>query len=133
MAKKTTKPEIENNTTVTEKENKTTNATRVGMTAKDIINAKTSSVQLKSAPERFNCTGLCISSDVDRETGEVRDVGYVVSEDGTVYGTISATALASIEAILDGINNDEISLPCELGVSLRKSNAGREFITLSIF
>lgn len=133
MAKKNTNPETEINTTVTEKENKTMTPTRVGMSAKDLINAKTSSVQLKSAPERFTCTGLCISTDIDKETGEARDVGYVVADNGTVYGTISATALASIEAILDGINNDEISLPCELGVSLRKSNANREFITLSIF
>lgn len=133
MAKKTTNPETENNENVTEKENKIMTPTRVGMTAKDLINAKTSSVQLKSAPERFTCTGLCISKDIDKETGETRDVGYIVADNGTVYGTISATALASIEAILEGINNDEISLPVEVGVALRKSNAGREFITLSIF
>lgn len=132
MAKKNTTIEQEIPETTNAKETKPMSR-KINMSAKDMINAKTSSVQLKSAPERFICTGMAISSDVDRETGEYREVGYVVAENGTVYGTISATALSSIDAIIDGVENGEMSLPCELGVSLRKSNAGREFITLSVF
>lgn len=113
-------------------ENKSTNRS-VNMSVKDLINAKTSSVQLKSAPERFTCRAMAITSDLDKETGELREVAYCVSDNGTVYGTISATAIASIDAIITAVESDEISLPCDLGVQLRKSNSNREFITLSIF
>lgn len=132
MAKKATSVEPATTNSINEKENKIMSR-KCNMSAKDMINAKTSSVQLKSAPERFTCTALAVTDDIDKETGEMREVGYVVAENGTVYGTISATALSSIEAIIDAVENDEISLPCEIGVSLRKSNAGREFITLSVF
>jgi hypothetical protein len=132
MAKKATTVEPTTTNSTIEKENKIMSR-KCNMSAKDMINAKTSSVQLKSAPERFNCTALAVTEDLDKETGEMREVGYVVAENGTVYGTISATALSSIEAIIDAVEGDDISLPCEIGVSLRKSNAGREFITLSVF
>lgn len=108
-------------------------AKSVGMSAKDLINAKTSSVQLKSAPEKFTCRGLAVTTDTDKSTGEVREVGYVVAEDGTVYGTISATAISSIDAIIDAVDDEAFELPVEIGVSIRKSNAGRDFITLSVF
>lgn len=133
MARKLTNPEQENNTTINTKENKTMNNRKINITAKDMINAKNSSVQLKSAPPRFTCTGLAITTDVDRETGEMREVGYVVASDGTVYGTISSTAISSIDAIISAVEDGDIELPCDLGVALRKSNAGREFITLSVF
>ena len=132
MAKKSTTVETTTNNSVTEKENKIMSR-KVNMSAKDFINAKTSSVQLKSAPERFTCTAMAITEDVDKETGEMREVGYIVAENGTVYGTISATALSSIEAIIDAVENDEISLPCEIGIALRQSNAGRQFLTVSVF
>lgn len=103
------------------------------MSTKDMINARTASVQLKAAPERFTVTGLAISQDVDKETGEMREVGYIAADNDTVYGTISNTALQTIEEIINAVENEEISLPCEIGVGLRKSNAGREFITLTLF
>jgi len=108
-------------------------ATIVGMTAKDLINAKTASVQLKSAPERFTCTGIAISTDTDKTTGEVKQVGYAVAGDGTVYGTISSTAISSLEAIVEAIDNKDLELPLDLGMAIRKSNAGRDFIVLSVF
>lgn len=132
MAKKATTVEPTTTNSTIEKENKIMSS-KCNMSAKDMINAKTSSVPLKSAPKRFNCTALAVTEELDKETGEIREVGYVVAENGTVYGTISATALSSIEAIIDAVADDDISLPCEIGVSLRKSNAGREFITLSVF
>lgn len=122
-------------TNTVEKENKTmnTSANRVGMTTKDILNAQSSSVQLKSAPSRFRASGFAIAEDIDNETGEVRNVGYVVSEDGTVYGTISATAIKAIRPIIQAVNDGEFELPVEIGVAMRKSNAGRDFLTISVF
>lgn len=105
----------------------------INMNAKSIINAKSSSVQLKAAPPRFQAVGFAIATDTDKETGEVREVGYIVAEDGTVYGTISATAINTIDNIIDAINDNSFGTPVEIGVALRKSNAGREFITVSVF
>lgn len=105
----------------------------INMNAKSIINAKSSSVQLKAAPPRFQAVGFAIATDTDKETGEVREVGYIVAEDGTVYGTISATAINTIDNIIDAITDDSFGTPVEIGVALRKSNAGREFITVSVF
>lgn len=105
----------------------------INMNAKSIINAKSSSVQLKAAPPRFQAVGFAIATDTDKETGEVREVGYIVAEDGTVYGTISATAINTIDNIIDAIDDNSFGTPVEIGVALRKSNAGREFITVSVF
>ena len=127
MAKKATNP----NPTSSEKEN--TKMNKVGMTTKDLLNAKSSSVQLKGAPPRFEATGFAISEDVDRETGELREVGYIASAEGTVYGTISATAIQAISGIIDAVTDGDFELPVEVGVSIRKSNAGRDFITLNVF
>lgn len=127
MAKKATNP----NPTTSEKENG--KMIKVGMTTKDLLNAKSSSVQLKDAPPRFEATGFAISEDVNRETGELREVGYIASADGVVYGTISATAMQAISGIIDAVTDGDFELPVEVGVSIRKSNAGRDFITLNVF
>lgn len=105
----------------------------INMNAKSIINAKSSSVQLKTAPPRFQAVGFAIANDTDKETGEVSEVGYIVSEDGTVYGTISATAIKTIDNIIDAIDDNSFGTPVEIGVALRKSSAGREFIAVSVF
>lgn len=105
----------------------------INMTAKDLINAKSSSVPVKTAPPRFKATGFAIAEDVDKESGEVREVGYIVAEDQTVYGTISNTAISTISDIIAAVEENTFDLPVEIGVSLRKSNGGREFITLSVF
>lgn len=104
----------------------------INMDAKSIINAKSSSIPLKTAPPRFQAVGFAISTDSDKETGEIREVGYIVAEDGTVYGTISATAINTIDNIIDAVMDDQFKTPVEIGVALRKSNAGREFITVSV-
>lgn len=105
----------------------------INLTAKDIINAKSSSVPVKTAPPRFKATGFAIAEDVDKESGEVREVGYIVAEDQTVYGTISQTAISTISDIISAVEENTFELPVEIGVALRKSNGGREFITLSVF
>lgn len=107
---------------------KTTN-----MSAKDLINAKSNSVPVKTAPPRFKATSFAIAEDVDKESGEVREVGYIVAEDQTVYGTISPTAISTISDIISAVEENTFELPVEIGVSLRKSKGGREFITLSVF
>lgn len=126
-----TKKSATTKTEVTEKEN--TKMNKIGFTAKDLLNAKSNSISLKSAPPRFSASGFAISNDLDRETGEYRDVGYIASTDGMVYGTISATAIQAIDGIIDALTDEEFELPVDVGVAIRKSNGGRDYITINVF
>lgn len=65
------------------------------------------------------------------ENGEKKLVekGYIKTEDGEYYGTISPTAIRNIEDIVDILDDGE-----EVMVSIltRKSNSNRDFISLMI-
>lgn len=108
------------------------NGINVGMTVKDVINARNSSTKLQSAPKKFSVKAMAVASDVDKETGEFRDVGYLVATDGTVYGTVSPTAIQTIRACAEAVEAKELELPLDFSVAMKKSNAGREFICLSV-
>lgn len=108
------------------------NTIKIGMTAKDLINAKTSSTKLQTAPERINVRALAVMEDTDKDTGNMRPVGYLIAEDGTVYGTVSATAIDTVSAVAEAIENKELELPLTFKVALRTSGQGRNFITLSV-
>ena len=103
-----------------------------GMTKKDLINAQTGSLKLQAMKEKvLHATGLAIGQATDNETGEQKNVGYIATNDG-VYGTISATVIPAIDAVIDAVADGEITLPCDIKVIERKSNAGREFLTVSL-
>ena len=103
-----------------------------GMTKKDIINAQTGSIKLQAMKDKvISVTGLAVGDVLDNETGENKAVGYLATKDG-VYGTISATVIPAIENIIDAVDDGDITLPCDVKVIERKSNAGREFLTLCI-
>ena len=104
----------------------------VNLTAKDLINARTASQKLQSAPEEIVVRGLAVLEDTDKTTGDKRPVGYLVSETGDVYGTVSATAIDTISAVAQAVNDGDLELPLTFRVQLRTSAAGRNFITLSI-
>lgn len=109
------------------------NARTFGLTKIDLINATNASVSLKTAPKSFTASGFAVGTDINKDTGKDREVGYVVNaETGEVYGTISATAIATIEAILDALDADEISLPIETKVTIKQSAKGRDFLTLTV-
>ena len=109
-----------------------TNTVKVNVTVKDVINARTASVKLQTAPETFSVRAIAIMNDKDKSTGEERPVGYLFAEDGTVYGTVSATAIDTINAVAESVNAGDLELPLIFKVSLRTSAAGRQFIALSI-
>ena len=50
-----------------------------------------------------------------------------------VYGTISATAIQAIDGIIDALTDEEFELPVDVGVAIRKSNGGRDYITINVF
>lgn len=105
---------------------------KINLTALDLINARTASQKLQTAPEKIVVRALAVMEDKDKNTGETRPVGYLITEDNTVYGTVSATAIDTITAVADAVENGDISLPLTFKVSIRTSAAGRNFITLSV-
>ena len=105
---------------------------KIGLTPLDAINARTASAKLQSAPEKFSVRALAVMPDIDKSTGETRPVGYLFTEDGNVYGTVSATAIDTIKAVATAVEAGDISLPLTFKVAIRQSAAGRNFITLSV-
>lgn len=100
----------------------------IGMTAKDLINAQTSSIPLKQVSgEVIIATGLCVDYDTEYD----RAISYIVSEDGSVYGSISETASKAISSIIDYMTESN-ETQVELSIEMRKANSGREFITVRI-
>lgn len=107
-----------------------------GMTKKDVINAETSSIALQTLENGavIEIKGAAVAETPDTETGEVRNVGYMVCTDGQIYGCVSATAIKSIEGIVEVFPDEAENGVDRLEVKVikRKSNAGREFISLLI-
>ena len=105
---------------------------KINLSTLDVINARTASQKLQTAPEKFKVRALAVMEDTDKSTGEIRPVGYLFTEDNNVYGTVSATAIETITAVGKAVDAGEISLPLTFKVQLRQSAAGRNFITLSV-
>lgn len=103
---------------------------KYNFSTKDTINAKSASIKLSSiAGQSVVVSGAAICDDVDVETGETKRVAYLATESG-VFGTISPTAVNAIDSIIDYMAEEQAS--ADITVNKVKSNAGREFITLTI-
>ena len=107
----------------------------INFTAKDKVNAQGSEASLKDyAGQTIHIIGAAIDTTADVETGEVKNVGYIVADNNgsrTVIPTISATAMDCIDAIIDYMT-DENATSVDAVVNSRKSNAGREFLILTL-
>lgn len=100
------------------------------LTSKELFNAKSSTVALQKAGEEITITGCAIDEVTDTVTGDVKCVTYLFEEGGHVYGTISASVYNSASELIDYI--DDINEPVQLRINRNKSNAGREFLTISV-
>lgn len=95
----------------------------------ELFNAKSASIALQTVSETLTVTGAAIADETNTDSGEISEVGYIFDKDGNVYGTISATVIDMLPALIDLL--DEISeLP--MTVVHRKAKSGREFISLQI-
>lgn len=137
--------------TVTKEENKRTENRRkksmaelrenrsFGMTAKDIFNASAGSVKVVFGLPII-VSGFAISQSIDRETGEMRNVGYIADTEGNVYGFVSAVCIENLEMLFDYAlkvygseenykNSDE---PIVIEFKKDKSKSDREFSSFII-
>lgn len=65
----------------------------------------------------------------DEETGEIKDVGVIISTDSVCYTCISATIIDTLDDLIDILDEEK---SCEIIVDSRKSKGGRDFLTMTI-
>lgn len=103
--------------------------TSTNVTKKDIINMQACSVSLKDANgEEINVSGVAVCEDIN-EKGETVRKGFIIAPDGTVFGTVSATAIRSIDGIADLLSDGE---NVTVSVDMRTSKNDRDFIVLTV-
>lgn len=97
---------------------------------KDAINMR-NGLPLKDEPngKTFAISKAAVVEDTDEETGELKNVSVLVDSDGKCYTSISATIADIMDDCIELLNDGE-SVTLEL--IKRKSNAGREFLTLQV-
>ena len=105
---------------------------KVGMTTKDLLNAKGGSNSLQAIKEQvIKVTGIATDLTTNEDGKEVQ-VAYFATQDGDIFGSISATVISSAEFIIDAITDNELTFPIDIRVNGRTSKGGREFLTLTV-
>lgn len=70
-----------------------------------------------------------IVEDIDRETGELKEVAVLVDGDGISYTAISSIVMDVMDDIIELINDGEAF---DVLVEGRKSKGGRDFISIMV-
>lgn len=110
-------------------ENCTTTFTR-----RDRINsqvAATLQVLAETPNNRISVDRAAIIDRPDTGTGEVKQVGVLVTTDGDYFTTISATAIRAIDELIEII--DEEGGPVSISCKMKQSKSGRDFIAVTIY
>lgn len=120
----------------TEQSRKETNRMKkaFNFTKKDEINSVSATPLQKAKNEVVTITGAAITERPD-DDGNMRDVALLSTVEHGMMSGISATALKSLDLIIDYANElteEELADGVKLFIKAEKSNAGRDFITLEI-
>ena len=100
------------------------------MTAKDIFNAKSSSKSVKDyVGVTLTATGCAVVDTTNAETGEVKSVGYIATNEG-VFGFTSNVLMNTMDDLSE--NRESADEPVEIQFHESTSNAGKKFFTLEI-
>lgn len=99
--------------------------------AKDVFNIVGAETLDSVKGSVIKVVGAALGLDVSHDTGEEVATGYLKAENGAIYSTISPTAQQSIDALID-MFADEPNTGVDIKVNTRMSNAGREFIVLTM-
>ena len=107
----------------------------INFTAKDKVNALAGAASLKEfSAKTIRVVGAALDNATDVETGEVKTVAYLVADtngERRIISTISGTACESVSAIIDYMTEETLDA-VDISVNARKSNGGREFLTLTV-
>lgn len=105
-------------------------AINFNMTAKDIFNAKSSSKNVKDYVDvTLTATGCAVVDTINAETGEVKSVGYIATNEG-VFGFTSGVLMNAMDDLSEYM--EAVGEPVEIQFHENKSNAGKKFYTLEI-
>lgn len=98
-------------------------------TAVDKFNIKMATSLKDASGKTLVVTKACYGEDVDQD-GQVVMAGALITTEGA-FATISGTAVELIQSLIEMFeeNNNE---PINVTVNMKKGNAGREYIALSI-
>lgn len=100
------------------------------MTAKDIFNAKSSSKSVKDyVGVTLTATGCAVVDTTNAETGEVKTVGYIATNEG-VFGFTSGVLMNTMEDL--SVYMESVGEPVEIEFFENVSNAGKKFYTMEI-
>lgn len=105
------------------------------ITFKDRMNMVSAKPLVGAAGSTLRVVGVVIDDEnVDKTTGEIKASGFIVTEDGAVYTTISETALMSLRAMADYFNDASELDSLEILVEERKSGGGsnRKYVVLTL-
>lgn len=105
--------------------------TAVNFNKRDMFNIVGADTLEKVKGQVIKVVGVALGTDVSHDTGEVVPTGYLKDADGNIYSTISPTAQQSIE-LLGDLLVDEPDVVLDVKVATKKSNAGRDFIVLTL-
>lgn len=93
----------------------------------DMINVVSSAQDIKqTAGQVLTLTGVYIYEDIDKETGELRPVGAIKSNDGMIFGFTSSTLIECAKRIADVLKEDDVN-EVDVKTISRESKAGRTF------
>ena len=106
----------------------------INFTKKDEVNSVSATPLQKAKGETITVTGAAITMRTD-ENGEEKEVALLSTKEHGMMSGISATAIKSLDLIIDymaDLESDGEAVEVALRIKSDKSNAGREFITLEI-
>ena len=106
----------------------------INFTKKDEVNSVSATPLQKAKNEIITITGAAITTRAD-ENGEEKQVALLASKEHGMMSGISATAIKSLDLIIDymeDLDEEELASGVQLRIKSEKSNAGRDFITLEI-
>lgn len=111
------------------------NRISVNMSVKDVFNAKRASQTVEAVIGKpIKVSGFAVSETVDAETGEVKEVGYIVEKDtGAVFGFVSDICREALDDLNELVTEDPAMLK-DLTIVFKKNKSknGREFYYIQI-
>lgn len=96
-----------------------------GFTAKDIFNSTASTPIKEVKAETIKVADIYVKDKADGDT-----VGYLKTDEGTIYATVSATVIDQLPALAEMIVVNEDAV--EVKVVPKTSNSGREYYILEL-
>lgn len=79
--------------------------------------------------ETIKVTAAAIMEDNDEETGEVKEIGVIVTPEKQYFTTISSTVIDAMYDLIDIMDEEGET---SIRLDKRQSKGGREFLTITI-